>query len=178
MGKRSLHLLVALSVLPAMLISFAGTGYAVTVPSPVGDAPVLIPGSEPSGEDEGGDDVLINNDYVLSREAGDEPLTVEQAGQLRSAGADQTTRIRQQPIPSGTVTFKSAWAGIGPSPIIQIQRSTKTHEAFFRGPKRRMSASTGTASTVGPGAFAAKSRPSQPGGCSRESSQTNALSLT
>src|SRR5437867_11026269 len=123
MGKRSLHLLVALSVLPAMLISFAGTGYAVTVPSPVGDAPVLIPGSEPSGEDEGGDDVLTNNDYVLGREAGDEPLTVEQAGQLRSAGADQTTRIRQQPIPSGTVTFKSAWAGIGPSPIIQIQRS-------------------------------------------------------
>jgi len=123
MGKRPLHLLVALTVLPAMLGAFAGTGYAVTVPSPVGDAPVMIPGSEPLGEDEGGDDILINDDYVLSREAGDQPLTVEQAGQLRSAGADKARKIRQQPIPSATVTFKSAWAGIGPSPIIQSQRS-------------------------------------------------------
>ena len=43
MGKRSLHLLAALVVLPAMIASFAGPGFAVTVPAPVGDAPVMSP---------------------------------------------------------------------------------------------------------------------------------------
>src|SRR5438067_11420129 len=99
MGKRSLHLLVALTVLPAMLGSFAGTGYAVTVPSPVGDAPVIIPCSAPLAEDEGGDDFLVNDDYVLSRAAGDQPLPVAQPGQLRSAGADTPATARPQPTP-------------------------------------------------------------------------------
>ena len=87
MGKRSLRMLGAVIALPAMLASFAGPGYAVTVPSPVGDAPVLIPGSEPLAEDEGTDDEIINNDYVLSREAGDTPLEVIQAAQLRDSAA-------------------------------------------------------------------------------------------
>ena len=123
MGKRSLHLLVALMLAAAMVFSFAGSGYAVRVPKPAGDAPVMIPGSEPLGEDEGGDDELINGDYVLSREAGDNPLEVGQAAQLRTAAAKQSVKIPQGPNPSTVQTFTAPWAGIGPSPIIQSQRS-------------------------------------------------------
>jgi uncharacterized repeat protein (TIGR01451 family) len=124
MGKRPLRLLGALILVPAMLVSYAGTGAAVTVPRPVGDAPVLIPGAQPQNEEEdGGDQVLINDDYILSRTAGDQPLTIEQAGQLRSTGADKAAKIKSGPRPSATQTFNSAWAAIGPSPIIQIQRS-------------------------------------------------------
>jgi len=123
MGKRGLRALSALFVSFAMVVSFAGSGAAVRVPAPVGDAPVLIPGSEPLGEDEGGDDIIISDDYVLSREAGDNPLDVGAAAQLRTASVNKAGNIRTQPIPSGTVTFNSAWTGIGPSPIIQVQRS-------------------------------------------------------
>src|ERR1051325_8756595 len=107
----------------AMVFSFAGSGYAVRVPKPAGDAPVMIPGSEPLGEDEGGDDELINADYILSREAGDNPLEVGQAAQLRTAAAKQSVKIPQGPNPSTVQTFTAPWAGIGPSPIIQSQRS-------------------------------------------------------
>ena len=51
MGNRPLRLLGALILLPAMFISYAGTGMAVSVPSPVGDAPVLLPGAEPQNEE-------------------------------------------------------------------------------------------------------------------------------
>ena len=125
MGKRSVRLLGALVITLATVFATNGPGMAVQVPSPVGDAPVLVPGTPypDSGQDDGSNLITINDDYTLSRLAGDNQLSVETAGQLRAAGAKKAQSLKQAPAPGGTVTFGSPWTGIGPSPILQIQRS-------------------------------------------------------
>ncbi len=127
MGKRGLRGLSAFVVSIAMVAAATATGMAVTVPSPVGDAPVFIPGTEfpDTGQDDAATLIQLNDDFILSRTAGDTPLSVEQAGQQRSQGASKAAAIKKAGTggSGGTVTFSSPWAPIGPSPIIQIQRS-------------------------------------------------------
>ena len=127
MGKRGLRGLSAFVVSIAMVAAATATGMAVTVPSPVGDAPVFIPGTEfpDTGQDDAATLIQLNDDFILSRTAGDTPLSVEQAGQQRSQGASKAASIKKAGTggSGGTVTFSSPWAPIGPSPIIQIQRS-------------------------------------------------------
>jgi len=127
MGKRGLRALSAVVVSLAMIGAAGGSGMAVTVPSPVGDAPVFIPGTPfpDTGQDDAAKLIAVNDDFILSRTAGDNPLSVEQAGRQRSNGASKADGIKKgkEGLPTGSATFNSQWAPIGPNPIIQIQRS-------------------------------------------------------
>jgi len=124
MAKRLLRVLSALTVTLTMVWAGSGPAGAVTVPGPaVPDGAVLIPGTQfpDTGQDEEGTQVAINDDYILSREAGDDPLNVETAASARFASAQKAKGL--QATASATAAFNSAWAAIGPNPIIQIQRS-------------------------------------------------------
>src|SRR5262249_21207383 len=128
MGKRGWRVVSAFALTLTMVWAAAAPAGAVTVPvPPVGDAPVLIPGTEfpDTDEDEGGSQVAINDDYILSRTAGDDPLSVETAAAARAAGVDKAKQIQKllQGSTATNATFAGTWGAIGPSPIIQIQRS-------------------------------------------------------
>jgi uncharacterized repeat protein (TIGR01451 family) len=127
MTRRGWRVLSAVVLSLATVWAAGGPAAAVTVPAPVGDAPVFIPGTEypDTGRDDGSNLLAVNDDYILSRTAGDNQLSVETAAASRAAGADRAGQIRKglQGSASATAPFNSAWAAIGPSPIIQVQRS-------------------------------------------------------
>ena len=126
MGRRTARVLVALIGAVAMVGTVGGPATAVTVQPPSGDAPVVIPGTPypDTGQDESGILVQVDGDYILERTAGDDPLTAEQAGQLRSVAADAAIKIKKSPPGhTGPTTFTGAWTPSGPNPIGQIQRS-------------------------------------------------------
>ena len=127
MGKRLGRACSALVLLVAMLGAGAGSGSAFTVPGTPGDAPVLKPGAQlpDTGSDGEGVSFTYEQDYILSRTAGDSPISVQQAGTERSKGADKATGIvnGNEGRPAGKVTFNAAWTASGPSPIGQVQRT-------------------------------------------------------
>ncbi|HET7338752.1 MAG TPA: hypothetical protein VFK22_04335 [Candidatus Dormibacteraeota bacterium] len=126
MGKRSLRVLSLVALTFAFAAGTSSPALAVTVPMPVGDAPVLIPGTPypDTGQDETGTLIQVNGDYILSRTAGDNPLTAEQAGQQRAVAVEAAAKIKNSPPgQTGPTTFTGPWNASGPSPIGQIQRS-------------------------------------------------------
>ena len=126
MGRRTARTVVALLGAVAMVGAVGGPATAVTVQPPSGDAPVVIPGTPypDTGQDESGILTLVDGDYILSRTAGDDPLTAEQAGQQRAVSAGTAAKIKNSaPGHTGPTTFTGAWTSSGPSPIGQIQRS-------------------------------------------------------
>src|SRR5947207_1945721 len=90
------------------------------------DSPLLNPNAKPLEVNEEDEESLLQRDlsFISNRLAGSRPLTLAQAGQLRSAAAHQAQVIRQQGIPAaGPTTFTGAWSQIGPNPIVQGLRS-------------------------------------------------------
>ena len=90
------------------------------------DTPFLKPGTHAPELNEEDEERLLALDlsFISNRLAGDRPLTISQAGQLRSAAAHQAQVIRKQGLPAaGPTTFTGAWAGIGPNPVVQGLRS-------------------------------------------------------
>ena len=77
------------------------------------------------GARRGAEEQLLEQDraFVAGRTAGDNPLDVAHAGQLRAKAAHDAKSVGKTAPPSGPATFNGAWAGVGPAPIGQIQRS-------------------------------------------------------
>ncbi|HEY0829908.1 MAG TPA: hypothetical protein VGE99_02120 [Candidatus Dormibacteraeota bacterium] len=127
MGKRGLGALSAVVVSLAMIFATGGSALAVRVPSPVGDAPVMIPRTPfPDTSDDGSLLATLETAFIDGVTAGDSPISVEQAGQHRSDAAAKALSILsgEQGRPPAGGTFISPWAPLGPSPIGQIQRTT------------------------------------------------------
>ena len=127
MGKGLRRSFSALVLAVSLFAAAVGPGWAQSAPTPgIGDNPGRIPGAQSLDNrlsDETEAQLLaLDNQYVSSRTAGDMPLSVEQAGALRSAAAGQANLLKDAP-PAGPTTFNGAWTGIGPSPIEQIGRS-------------------------------------------------------
>ncbi|HJW21292.1 MAG TPA: hypothetical protein VJ506_02570 [Candidatus Limnocylindrales bacterium] len=90
------------------------------------DTPILSPNARPLPLDEQSEEELLaaDQEFIGKRLAGDRPLTLSEAGQLRSAAAHQAQLIRKQGLPtSGPTTFSGAWTALGPNPIVQVTRS-------------------------------------------------------
>src|SRR6185503_16379854 len=86
------------------------------------DTPTLQPGTRPPVVSEEDEQELLTRDleFIQNRLAGDRPLTVSEAGQMRSAAAHAAQVIRQEgPATPGPATFAGAWSQIGPNPIGQ-----------------------------------------------------------
>jgi len=125
MGKRGFRALCALLVSLVFAVAGVGPGVAQAPPPPGdGDTPTLSPGAqipEPDDETEARL-LLLDQQFISTRTAGDVPLSVEQAGALRRAAADQAKALKNAPA-AGPTTFSGNWGPLGPNPIVQIGRS-------------------------------------------------------
>ena len=65
------------------------------------------------------------------RTAGTNPLDADQAGIQRAEGQAEAKALRKDST-TGPTTFDSAWAGLGPNPIVQGLRSPGPHSASAR----------------------------------------------
>jgi uncharacterized repeat protein (TIGR01451 family) len=128
MVKGSLRWLGASALSIAILAASVGPGLArgFTPPPVGGDTPNLKAGAQ-SPEEQLNDDLeaqllRLDAQYVAGRTAGDNQLSIEKVGALRSSAADAAQLLKHGP-PPGPATFTGAWTGIGPDPIVQIGRS-------------------------------------------------------
>jgi uncharacterized repeat protein (TIGR01451 family) len=90
------------------------------------DTPTLRAGAHPLTTSEEDEERLLalDTEFIDKRLAGDRPLTISEAGQLRSAAAHEAQVIRKQGVPaSGPSTFVGPWTALGPNPIVQVTRS-------------------------------------------------------
>src|SRR5438067_107720 len=134
MGKRGWRALSALVVTLAVALAAAAPGFADT-PAPSGstageDTATLAPGTVvPEQNDELESQLLLRDQaFISGRLAGSAPLSVDQAGALRKAAADQA-RVLKNPPPAGPTTFSGNWSPLGPNPIVQVQRSDSAFAA-------------------------------------------------
>ncbi|HEX4689587.1 MAG TPA: hypothetical protein VH276_02790 [Solirubrobacteraceae bacterium] len=107
----------------ALLAMLGGAAFAAFDWGP--DAPALHPGTRYPALDEESEKQLLAQDreFVAGRTAGDNPLDVGHAGQLRAKAAHDAKGVGTTAPPAGPATFNGAWAGVGPAPVGQIQRS-------------------------------------------------------
>jgi len=113
----------------SLLTAFAPPGQAA--PSPTGDdTPVLLTpkGEHDNGSDEASFDKLRDAYYSTRLLAGDNPLTLTQAATLRSKASTSASKI-------ASATSKGAarggtWTSQGPSPIVQVARTSNTFQAM------------------------------------------------
>ncbi|HEY1455097.1 MAG TPA: hypothetical protein VGG31_01255, partial [Candidatus Dormibacteraeota bacterium] len=127
-GKGVVRLFGALVLSVSVVALGVGPGLALGFPAPNGggDAPSIKSGAK-SLDNQLSDAteaslLALDNQYTASRTAGDQPLSIEQAGALRSAATDQAKLLKKAPAP-GPTTFNASWTPIGPDPILQVARS-------------------------------------------------------
>ena len=97
------------------------------------DTPTLNPGTKVPELNEEDEEALLARDlsFIQNRLAGDRPLTISEAGALRSAAAHAAQVIRKEgPLDSGPQTFTGPWSQVGPNPIVQVTRSTPIFSAM------------------------------------------------
>src|SRR4051794_25183492 len=116
-----------LGLLIAAFVAVLATG-AVAAVNWGPDAPTLNPGARFPVLDEKAEQELLRQDleFVSGRTAGDIPLDVRRAGELRSAGLRHGRALDHTRPPVGPTTFSGAWSQIGPAPIGEITRSTQS----------------------------------------------------
>src|SRR5690242_225326 len=128
MGKRGFRALSALIASLAMVAANGGPGFASPPPpSGSGDNPAQAPFSQ-SLENQLNDEaearlLALDSQFIASRTAGDNQLSAEQAGLLRSQAVNAARQLARNAPPPGPTTFNSPWSNIGPDPILQIARS-------------------------------------------------------
>ena len=131
MGKHGLRALSALIASFALVAGAAGQGIANT-PLPPGneDTGAAVPArSLPDQNDElEARLLLLDQQFISTRTAGDVPLSVDQATALRKAAADQAKGLKNAPA-AGPTTFAGSWSALGPNPIVQNQRSNGANTA-------------------------------------------------
>src|SRR5258708_10955426 len=128
MGKRGFRALSALIASLAVVLASGGPGFSSPpAPSGSGDNPATAPFSQSLAnqlDDEAEARLLaLDSQFIASRTAGDNPLSVEQAGLLRSQAVNAGRQLARNAPPPGPTTFNSAWSSIGPNPIQQVARS-------------------------------------------------------
>jgi uncharacterized repeat protein (TIGR01451 family) len=123
-GKAFPRTLSAIVLAAAMVVASLGGIPAFAVGAGGGDTPTLRPGAEPKELDDENEARLLQLDqaFIASRTAGDQPLSVQAAGALRAAAVNAAKQLKSAP-PAGPTTFNAPWAAIGPDPIQQIARS-------------------------------------------------------
>ena len=117
--------LTAFALTAALVVAAVGPIPAFAVGSGGGgDTPTLQPGAVPPELDDENEARLLQLDqsFIASRTAGDNQLSVQAAGALRSAAANAAKQLKSAP-PAGPTTFNAPWTAIGPDPIGQIARS-------------------------------------------------------
>jgi uncharacterized repeat protein (TIGR01451 family) len=128
MGKGAVRWFSA-SVLSLAIVA-AGVGPGLAVGFPVapggGDTPTVRPGAQ-SLDNQLSDAteanlLALDQAYIASRTAGDNQLSIEQAGALRAAAAAASNGLKHAP-PPGPSTFTGPWAAIGPNPLEGLARS-------------------------------------------------------
>ena len=110
----------------AIFVAAVGPVAAYPPPVPPGsDGVAYLRGTQPLPQDDESEARLRALDlaFTTRRTSGDLPLSNEEAGQQRAAAAGQADSIRHSSSTSGPATFNAPWIGIGPDPIVQIQRS-------------------------------------------------------
>jgi uncharacterized repeat protein (TIGR01451 family) len=93
--------------------------------APTASQPKLLGGTTYPQIDEASEEKLFEQDqaFVAGRTAGDDPLSVERAGQLRAKAAHAAKQIGKASPSSSPATFSGAWSPTGPKPTGQYQRS-------------------------------------------------------
>src|SRR6266508_860980 len=135
MGKRRLRALSALIASFALFTSgiAPGVAQAPQPPSPGGDTPSMRTGAvnpeELLNEENENRLLLLDQQFIAGRTAGDVPLSVAQAAALRSAAANKA-KLEKNPPPPGPTTFDTSWSAMGPNPIVQSQRSDGSFTAM------------------------------------------------
>ncbi|HEV8596213.1 MAG TPA: hypothetical protein VGR23_00715 [Candidatus Dormibacteraeota bacterium] len=135
MGKRRLRALSALIASFALFTSgiAPGVAQAPQPPSPGGDTPSMRAGAvnpeELLNEEDEDRLILLDQQFIAGRTAGDVPLSVAQAAALRSAAANKA-KLEKNPPPPGPTTFDTSWSAMGPNPIVQSQRSDGSFTAM------------------------------------------------
>jgi uncharacterized repeat protein (TIGR01451 family) len=132
MGKGALRWFSASVLSLAIIAAGVGPGFAVGVlPPSTEDQPGAVPPGFQFPDSQLSDEtearlLQLDQAYVAARTAGDSPLTIESIGKLRAAAADAARGAAN--APSGA-SFNSAWAALGPNPIVQVARSDNTFTA-------------------------------------------------
>src|SRR2546427_6764025 len=132
MGKRGFRAFSGLLVFLIFAVGGVTPGGAHPPAAPSdGDTPTLAPGATiPELDDETEARLLLlDQQFISMRTAGDIPLSVEQAGAMRKAAADQAKSLKNAPAP-GPTTFLGSWGALGPNPIVQNGRSDNSFIAM------------------------------------------------
>jgi uncharacterized repeat protein (TIGR01451 family) len=120
----------------ALLAPLVATGgRAVAAPEPGDDAPVLL---TPKGEiaeefsetEESEDFAKLRDAYYETRLlAGDQPLTVERAAQLRRKAIKAGAQLSTVTTKAENATVGGAWTSVGPDPTVQVGRTSNSLQA-------------------------------------------------
>ncbi len=116
------------AVLPAVLAFavLAAAPAGAHPPPPSSDTPVRLPGAKPLALDEESEAELLRRDFFFEtrHNAGDNPLSTQQAGAERARADVAARRLRFGLPASRPAVFNGTWSSIGPNPIVQVTRST------------------------------------------------------
>ncbi|MEA2305879.1 MAG: hypothetical protein QOH43_3159, partial [Solirubrobacteraceae bacterium] len=110
-----------------VLAVLTGGGLAVASLGP--DDPTYVPGTPFPKLDEVQEQQLLERDqeFVADRTAGDNPLDIAHAGQLRAKSAKAAKGLAKSPPPAtGPSTFTGGWSSVGQRPIGEITRSSSS----------------------------------------------------
>src|SRR5882762_7995074 len=134
MGKGVVRWLGAFVLTVSIFAAGVAPGMAFPAqPAADGDTPTLRPGAQPLEQDDELEAMLLARDQavIAGRLAGDNQLSVEQAGALRAAAHNAAQQLKNAVAP-GPTTFNSVWSAMGPNPIVQNGRSDGSFEAMSR----------------------------------------------
>src|SRR5690348_9061629 len=128
MGNRGWRALCALLVTSVVL---AAAAVPAGARPPAGDGSSDTPGvgANPSsldellGEEQEGQLLNLDEQYIAARTAGDVPVGEEQAGVLRATAANAARKLARTAPAAGPALYTGPWSAVGPDPIQQIQRS-------------------------------------------------------
>jgi len=132
--ERAMHagaLVLVVSLVLAATITVPANAQGPVTPS--GDDPILRPGAQPPPFDEVTEEILQQRDiaFISRRTAGDNALSNQEAGAMRAAAAHVASDLRKNSAAAaGPATFTTAWAALGPNPIVQVTRGTPIFAAM------------------------------------------------
>src|SRR3989454_3402656 len=117
---------VAVSLVLAGTIAVPANAQGPVIPN--GDDPILRPGAQPPPFDEVTEEIPQQRDIAFTsrRTAGDNALSNQEAGAMRAAAAHVASDLRKNAsaASAGPATFTTAWAALGPNPIVQQTRGS------------------------------------------------------
>ena len=119
-GVPSRVLIAAVAILSCLFV-FGGSAIAFSGD----DTPTLRPGAMPKEGDEAAEARLRELDIASTdnRTAGDNPLDVSHAGELRRLAARAARKLARHAPGDGPHTFAGEWSSLGPNPIVTTARS-------------------------------------------------------